>query len=173
MCPTIIHPMKPGERIVDSVIHIAQPGVYRLLLRYTTAPPTGEARHFETYSNEFTVFSGRRDSARIGEEFSLRFGERTTLRGTDLTLVFQDVTEDSRCPEGAVCVWAGNATILLGVNQSAVKLCTSVEPRQVMIGNFTVRLNSLSPYPMVDRRVEMKEYVAALIVYAPVTVDSH
>jgi len=173
MCPTIIHPMKPGERIADSVIQIPRPGLYRLMLRYMTAGRDGIARHFESYSNEFNIVGLRRDSARLDEEFALRLGEQISLSGTDLTLVFQDVTEDSRCPDGAVCVWAGNGRIQLGVNQSTVKLNTTLEPKQIIFGNYAIRLNSLSPYPVIDRRMRKEEYVAALVVTAALTTDSH
>jgi hypothetical protein len=172
MCPTIIHPMKPGERIVDSVIQISKPGVYRLMLRYMTASSAGNARQYEAYSNEFNVIGDRRDSVKLGEEFVLRLGERVTLRGTDLTLEFQDVTEDSRCPDGAVCVWAGNGRIQLGVNQSTVKLNTTLEPKQFIFGIYAIRLNSLSPYPMIERRIRKEEYVAALVVTPALTIDA-
>lgn len=172
MCPTIIHPMKPGERIVDSVIQISKPGVYRLMLRYMTAGSAGNARHDEAYSNEFNIVGLRRDGARLDEEFALRLGEQISLIGTDLTLVFQDVTEDSRCPDGAVCVWAGNGRIQLGVNQSIVKLNTTLEPRQFIFGIYAIRLTSLSPYPMIDRRTRKEDYVAALVVTAATTGDS-
>jgi hypothetical protein len=164
MCPSILLPLKPGQRIVDSVLQIAQPGVYRLMLRYRTSTPQGSSLLYESYSNEFNVVGVRKDSARTGEEFVLRYGERISLLGTDLTLVFQDVTEDSRCPEGVVCVWAGNARILLGVNQATVALNTTLDPKQASSGLYMIRLNSLSPYPMIGRRIQKEEYVAALAV---------
>lgn len=172
MCPTVIHPMKPGERIVDSVIQISKPGLYRLMLRYMTASSAGSTRQYEAYSNEFNVVGERRDSVKLGEEFVLRLGERVTVRATDLTLEFQDVTEDSRCPDGAVCIWAGNGRIVLGVNQSAVKLNTTLEPKQLIVGSYLIRLNSLSPYPMIERRIRKEEYVAALVVTPALTIDS-
>lgn len=173
MCPSSLLPMKPGQRIVDSAIYIAQPGLYRLLLRYWTNTPQGSTLAFETTSNEFNVVSTRRDTIRLGEEFVLRFGERVSLPDTNVTLAFQDVTEDSRCPEGVVCVWQGNARILLGVNQSTVTLNTTLDPKKASFGRYVIRLNSLSPYPMIDRRTQKKEYVAALVVTTGVAGDSH
>jgi hypothetical protein len=164
MCPSSLLPMKPGQRIVDSLIRLEQPGLYRLLLRYWTNTPQGSTLAFQTTSNEFNVVGTRRDTIRIGEEFVLRFGERVSLQNTDLTLVFQDVTEDSRCPEGVVCVWAGNARILLGVNQTTVALNTTLDPKQASSGLYMIRLNSLSPYPMIGRTIRKEEYVASLAV---------
>ncbi|MGA3245743.1 MAG: hypothetical protein ABSE41_14090 [Bacteroidota bacterium] len=173
MCPSSLLPMKPGQRIMDSSIHIAQPGLYRLLLRYWTNTPQGSTLAFETTSNEFNVVGTRRDTIRLGEEFVLRFGERVSLPDTNVTLVFQDVTEDSRCPDGVVCVWEGNARILLGVNQSTVTLNTTLDPKKASFGRYVIRLNCLSPYPMIDRRTQKKEYVAALVVTTGVAGDSH
>jgi len=173
MCPTVLLPLKPGQRIVDSVLRIGQPGLYRLMLRYWTKTSQGTTPLFETYSNEFNIVGIRRDTIRLGEEFVLRFGERAALPDTNVTLVFQDVTEDSRCPDGVLCVWEGNARILLGVNQSTVALNTTLDPKKASVGRYVIRLNSLSPYPMIERRIQKKEYAAALVVTAGAAGDSH
>jgi hypothetical protein len=172
MCPAVILPMKPGQRTIDTAITIAQPGRYRLLLRYLTSTTSAGAAQYEAYSNEFTIVGTRKDSAKIGEEFVLGLGESISVQGTGVTVVFLDVAEDSRCPEGARCVWAGNGKILAGINQTRVELNTTLDPNQVFFGSYIVRLNSLSPFPMLDRRIQKKEYAAAMVVTAPVPVDS-
>jgi hypothetical protein len=164
MCPTALEPMKPGTRIVDSVIRISEPGLYRLLLRYWTLTSSGGTLFSETFSNEFNVVGQRKDSVRLGEEFVLRFGDQVSVQGAKLSLKFQDVTEDSRCADGVVCVWEGNAKVLLTVNQSIFALNTTVEPRQIIVDRYLVRLNSLSPYPMIERKIQKADYLAALIV---------
>jgi hypothetical protein len=173
MCPSILLPMKPGQRIVDSAIHIAQPGVYRLLLRYWTNTPRGSTFPFEAVSNELNVVGLRKDTVRLGETFVLGIAERVTLQDTNLTLTFQDVTEDSRCPDGAVCIWAGNARILLGVNQTTVALNTTLDPKKALFGSYVIQFNSLSPYPMIGRRMQKEEYAASLVITAAGTTDSH
>jgi len=163
-CPSILLPLKPGATMSDSLVWIAQPGVYRLMLRYSDLTPGISPAVFAVYSNEFKVLSTQTDSTKLGEEFGLKFGDKVTLRGTDLTLAFKDVTEDSRCPEGAVCVWAGNARILLGVNQTAIALNTTLEPKQASYSSYVIQLLGLYPYPKVDRQIKKEEYIAALIV---------
>ena len=170
MCPSILLPMKPGQRILDSAIHVAQPGLYRLLLRYWPYNSSISAL-LEAYSNEFNVYQPRTDSVKLGEQFVLRFGEGVSVQNAGLKIVFQDVTEDSRCPEGAVCVWAGNARIQLGVNDTTIALNTTLDPKLVFLGKYMVRLNSLSPYPMIGRRIQKEEYVAALTVMGAITTD--
>jgi hypothetical protein len=163
MCPSILLPMKPGQRILDSAIHIAQPGLYRLLLRYWPNNSRISAL-FEAYSNEFSVYQPRTDSVKLGEQFVLRFGEGVSVQNAGLKIVFQDVTEDSRCPEGAVCVWAGNARVLLGVNDSTIALNTMLDPKLAVLGKYVVRLSSLGPYPMIGQRIQKGDYVASLMV---------
>jgi hypothetical protein len=134
------------------------------LLRYWTLTSSGGTLFSETYSREFNIVGGRKDSVRLGEEFVLRFGDQVSVQGVKLSLKFQDVTEDSRCPDGVVCVWEGNSRVLLEVNQSTFALNTTVEPKQIIVDRYLVRLNSLSPYPMIERKIQKAEYLAALVV---------
>ena len=164
MCPSVLLPLKPGGAMIDSVVRILQPGVYRLMLRYFDLTPGTTSVVYAATSNEFRVFSTRTDSIKVGDEFGLIFGGKVTLQGTDLTLSFKDVTEDSRCPEGAVCVWAGNARILLGVNQTAIALNTTLEPKQAFYSSYVIQLLGLYPYPRFDRQTKKEEYIAAMIV---------
>ncbi len=46
----------------------------------------------------------------LGKEFSLYLGDGAAVRGEGLSIVFADVTEDSRCPTGVVCIWAGQVS---------------------------------------------------------------
>ena len=39
MCPSVLLPLKPGGAMIDSVVRILQPGVYRLMLRYFDLTP--------------------------------------------------------------------------------------------------------------------------------------
>lgn len=54
----------------------------------------------------------------LGEEFSLRIGERARLVDAHpVTFVFEQVIEDSRCAPDVKCIWEGRATI--GVRAAA------------------------------------------------------
>lgn len=163
MCPSILLPLKPGATMVDSAVRIMQPGVYRLMLRYFDLTPTTSVVYVVT-SNEFRVFSTRTDSIKVGDEFGLVFGGKVTLQGTDLTLSFKDVTEDSRCAEGAVCVWEGNARVLMGINQTSIALNTTLEPKLAIYSTYVIQLLGLYPYPRFDKQIKKEEYVAALLV---------
>ena len=104
------------------------------------------------------------ESPKLGEEFDISFGQQIAIQNTELKLKFKSVLEDSRCPEGFLCFWEGNAKILLDVNQTEIALNTLLDPRQVFYEGYTITLRSLSPLPKSGVRVEPEEYVAQIVV---------
>jgi hypothetical protein len=50
-------------------------------------------------------------SASLNQEYVIGYGE--TIHLGQLALEFTTLTEESRCPMNAACVWAGNARILV------------------------------------------------------------
>ena len=50
-----------------------------------------------------------------GQSFSIGAGETVNIPGERLTIIFQDVLWDSRCPVGVQCIVAGDATIAVTV----------------------------------------------------------
>ena len=104
-----------------------------------------------------------------GREFKLKAGQMAAVRGERVRVRFVSVTEDSRCPVGVVCVWAGNAKVSVVVEKSggaraAVELNTGVEPKAASAAGYEIRLVGLSPHPRVEERIDPKQYVATLVV---------
>ena len=54
--------------------------------------------------------------ANLSEEFSLNIGQTVRIASEDLEIEFIDVTEDSRCPKGVTCIWAGEVTAKVAIN---------------------------------------------------------
>jgi len=102
--------------------------------------------------------------ARLDEAFDIRYGGKVSIAGESLSIQFLDVPEDSRCPEGVVCVWAGNAKVALRVVGRDVDLNTYLEPRKDTVSDYTVELVSLNPYPVYNQEIEKEEYTARLLV---------
>ena len=87
---------------------------------------------------------------------ALALGQTMFLKDQQLNLTFDKVLNDSRCPTGVQCIWAGNATV-------AVTAMTTTSRPQVLnlsvgdlrgdlrqsqrFANFDIRLDKLSPYP--------------------------
>ncbi|MEY3983836.1 MAG: hypothetical protein RL160_1395 [Bacteroidota bacterium] len=92
----------------------------------------------------------------VGTPFSVRLGGKAQVQdaqsGTPLSISFEAVEEDSRCPEGANCFWAGRAVVRLTVNGSPLKLTEGNIPDslQPVFGNYRFVMQSLEPYPKVS-----------------------
>ncbi|WP_412069909.1 hypothetical protein [Rubrivirga sp. IMCC43871] len=82
-------------------------------------------------------------------QVAVPLGESANLDG--LTLAFQAIAEDSRCPEGVDCVWEGRATVRLTV-QGADHTLAIVDPERepdagVRVGQRVLFAVALTPYP--------------------------
>ena len=104
------------------------------------------------------------DDPRLGEEFELEFGEQASLENRELSIKFTELLEDSRCPEGVVCVWAGNAKVALQINDQETTLNTYLEPKETTISSFNIALISVSPYPVYTMDFQNEDYVVRLLV---------
>lgn len=54
-------------------------------------------------------------AVRLGDSFSLRVGEAANVEDADVTVTFQQVESDSRCPKDVNCIRAGEAVVLLAL----------------------------------------------------------
>ncbi len=85
-----------------------------------------------------------------------------------LTILFSNVPVDSRCPEGADCVWMGDGEVSLKLitpsAQEYVKLHTSLKPRNIYFEKYHIELLDLNPYPVVDEVIDPKDYKVKLKV---------
>lgn len=104
------------------------------------------------------------DEYRLDEEFELGIGEQASFDNAKFHIFFKEVNEDSRCPEGVTCVWAGNGKIALMINGKKVSLNTYLEPNESDIDGYHIKLISLNPYPVYEQEIDKEAYVARLIV---------
>lgn len=90
------------------------------------------------------------------------------LLDNNLTLAFEEVAADSRCPLYAICVWVGDGDVVLSFSKddaiTRTSLHTTLEPKSVVIYDYIVRLNSLMPYPEIDKVIEKQDYKIELVI---------
>jgi len=72
-----------------------------------------------------------------------------------MKIKFLDVLEDSRCPEGRQCVWAGNAKVRIAVwtgrqRPLVLEVNSTLKPQVVNYGRYEIRLAALDPKPTAD-----------------------
>ncbi len=108
--------------------------------------------------------------AGLGEEVSLAIGQSVSITGENLRVSFKGVSEDSRCPTGATCVWQGRVICLVKVSQGgAAYLLSFIQPgltdqsaEQDFLGyRFAF---SVEPYPEVGKEIASSQYRLLLTV---------
>ena len=104
----------------------------------------------------------------LGQEFSLQIGESATIRGEKLQVRFLEVTEDSRCPTGVVCIWEGRVSCLVEITYREslhqVELTepglTSWPPENTF-KEYKIAYH-VEPYPQAGTEIAAEEYRLAL-----------
>lgn len=104
--------------------------------------------------------------------FRLSVSETVEIPTEDLRVTLVAVPDDSRCPIGVRCVWAGQATALIrlekeGRSLAEVKLTRQPgqsEPSKELADGYEVVLTGIEPYPEEGKTIQPSDYVAVLIV---------
>jgi hypothetical protein len=102
----------------------------------------------------------------VDQSVTLAPGQVATVEGTSLSLRFDGVTGDSRCPADAICITGGDAQVHIAVAPSAgarrdYTLHTG-DMRPVKHDDLTIALVELSPYPFSARPIQPSDYRATL-----------
>jgi hypothetical protein len=104
-----------------------------------------------------------------GERFTLGIGQSARITGEDLVITFEEVTGDSRCPQGVVCVWAGEARSRITITQGGIPHTLELiqpgysEQAQETFGEYMIT-HSLSPYPREGEAIAPNQYRLTLMV---------
>ena len=109
----------------------------------------------------------------LGEPFILGPGQSAEVIGGELYLVFTGILGDSRCPQGAICVWEGDAEAavvgdLPGEIQIDCVLHTSAMFSQFCdMGSYRVFLLWVDPYPVLGAPpIDPADYLATMMITA-------
>jgi hypothetical protein len=95
-----------------------------------------------------------------GDELVIKYGQ--TIVDRNISIKFQGLGEDSRCPLDVECVWAGNAEIFLQIasadSTTIYSLNTFLEPNIVSHDGYLVELVQVSPYPVAGETIALESY---------------
>ncbi|HEV7904041.1 MAG TPA: hypothetical protein VGO96_09380 [Pyrinomonadaceae bacterium] len=114
-----------------------------------------------------------RKTVRLNQNFVLRVGQEVLVAEQGLSVKFVSVPEDSRCPTGVNCIWAGNVRVQLQVTKAKskpVKVELSLNPRDFPdgeaadCGNYKIKLVKVDPYPVADQQLKPGDYAATLSI---------
>lgn len=103
-------------------------------------------------------------SPEIGNPFKIKLGQTLEFQNADLSVTFEELLEDSRCPEGATCFWAGNGRIVIKLNELQTELNTYLDPQASNLHGYTIELLALAPYPKVNEQINEDDYTVELII---------
>jgi hypothetical protein len=102
-------------------------------------------------------------------EVKLRVAQEKTAPGTTINVKFLSVIEDSRCPEGVNCIWAGVAKIKIQVRKTGkpakeFELNTNQMDKSIIFEGHTIKLLTLTPYPKSGSATNAALYSATLTI---------
>jgi len=133
----------------------------------TMSGKSGEAGE----AGELICESQTAETAQLTESFAMRVDGSATI-DRSLSIRFVGVDEDSRCPRGVQCVWAGNAKVRIQVQedgQPAAELFLNTHsdsPTSVSYESYVISLESVEPHPEQDKQIPENGYCANLVVKA-------
>ena len=101
-------------------------------------------------------------------DFELAVGAIVRIDETPLAIRFDTVSEDSRCPADAQCVWEGNATLRLTVDSAGtplpVQLRTAGTSQPAGAFGYRIEYRALRPAPTTAGPIQPRTYIATLRV---------
>ena len=106
----------------------------------------------------------------LGQAFEIKVGQEASISSQQLTLKFLSVSEDSRCPQGTICMWEGNGKVNIeltstGQTSYVVELNTAVSLKsEATYQDYKISLLDLQPYPSAGSTIQQSEYIATVRV---------
>lgn len=89
--------------------------------------------------------------AQTPEFLTVKAGKQAVGKKSKIKVKFVSVVEDSRCPEGVNCVWAGNAKIKVlisnGMTSREYEMNSNLGPKGDTFDGWAIYLEDLTPYP--------------------------
>jgi len=107
--------------------------------------------------------SPARPAGPIDTDITIALGQSAVIAPAGVTIRFDAVTEDSRCPADANCVWAGRAgaklAVVIDASEQPFELHSDPEAtRAQSVGDLRFEWIQLDPYPMVSRPTQPGDY---------------
>ena len=107
-------------------------------------------------------------AAQETDTISVRMSQRKKAPRSKVRVKLLSVLEDSRCPEGTNCIWAGNARVKVELSFNGkvevVELNTNTGRRGGQVDYWAVNLESLTPAPKAGVTLNPRRYVARFTI---------
>lgn len=103
----------------------------------------------------------------------MRPGERLDDMQSGSLMTFVRILQDNRCPADAVCISSGFVQALFAIEQGGAThevILSLGDPAvgddRMPVGEFTVTLIEVNPYPLASAPVDFDDYTVTLDLYA-------
>lgn len=105
-------------------------------------------------------------AAVLGQPFQIKFGDTVQLSDVPLSVTFDKVVEDSRCPIKVQCVWAGRVVVDLSATQmnGPTNTFQVQQGASTQVHSYTVTLNKVDPPKTGEMPPSDDSYVLTLTV---------
>lgn len=103
--------------------------------------------------------------------FKMTQKKGVAFENDDLKIIFNTISEDSRCPEGTTCVWEGQVKVNLTVKtknaSEQVEMLRKGGQKEnaiQQVGNHTIYLMAVNPYPKDGQTIAQEDYKITIVV---------
>lgn len=112
------------------------------------------------------IFCAVPATARQPDTVLVKVGQQKVVRTNGITVKFESVIEDSRCPADVNCIWAGIAKIKIRLSKNGRKITTELDTMgnntAVTFYGYSIKLVGLTPEPRSNVRIDRNGYMAKL-----------
>jgi len=115
----------------------------------------------------FTVFMGGSvESFARGRSSTVSVALHTEkpVPNARIKIKFVEMVEDSRCPTGTNCIWAGNAKVKIELTSrqrtQTFEINSFLQPTAVKFSGYLIKLASLTPKPAAGEKIDPSKYLA-------------
>lgn len=101
----------------------------------------------------------------LGDVINLQEGDSAWVRNENITIVFSRLVSDSRCPQGVVCIWSGEAIgeLQFTKGNASFRFTASTIGGSLAMDDYTVNLIDVLPYPDI-KKPQPSKYSAKIII---------
>ncbi|MFK7775455.1 MAG: hypothetical protein AB8F94_25160 [Saprospiraceae bacterium] len=106
---------------------------------------------------------------KLEEAFELKIDELATIPERSLSIKVKDVLEDSRCPELAMCTWAGQIKLEFEITANQVTSTREIiyqEGKELILefGDYIYSIIQVTPDNQIDEVIELSDYTFTLFI---------
>jgi len=120
---------------------------------------------FSCKNEDLTIVDSK--SSVLRDTILIYKGDSTFIRNEDITISFNRVISDSRCPIGVECVWAGEVIGEFRYTKGSYSVIfNATNGYSVFVDGYSVKLIDVLPYPRITNSVSPL-YSAKIVVAKP------